>query len=338
VLAAGAVVASAASGGGSTKSDLVVFARVRSFSELVTVHTSGAPKHRIAEGGPGTVIGGDSWSPSGRKIVFAFYARDGQGLLIVPASGGAVRRLTWRPRYSDEGPLWSPDGRWIAFTRVIGARLAALFLVHPDGTALHRASPCARRVAALAWAPDSRRLLIQTSRSLTKTGLICDRVAILKLGSAPRTVRSGVCGDSATWSPDGRKIAFVYNTPNGDGENALVVEDTDGSRERVIVPRNAGGPSWSPDGKRIAFSWYSRGAWGVTTVAPDGRDLRVLTHDNYYSDAPKPWSTDGRWILFERQDAIEDFDAEVVLIHPDATGAHAVARDVRYSTATWRPR
>src|SRR5207244_8073439 len=49
--------------GFSRARDLVVFARVRSFSELVTVPISGAPKHRVAQGAHGTTISSDSWSP-----------------------------------------------------------------------------------------------------------------------------------------------------------------------------------------------------------------------------------------------------------------------------------
>src|SRR5438552_9305912 len=326
--------------GFSRARDLVVFARVRSFSELVTVPISGAPKHRVAQGAHGTTISSDSWSPDGRTIVFAFASNDGRGLLTVPGRGGAVRRLTWRASYYDEAPAWSPDGRWIAFVREVGPRSVAVFAGRPDGSGLHRISAYVQAIGGLSWSPDSRRLLVtvQLRGAGTNYGAICDRVEILRLGGSARLVHGGVCGGSAAWSPDGRRIAFIYNAARGTGRNALVVENSDGSGERVLVRRNASGPSWSPDGTRIAFSWYTRRAAGVTTIGADGRGLRVLTHDTDYSDAPKSWSPDGRWILFERQDAIEDFDSDVLLIHPDGTGAHVIARDVQYSSAVWRPR
>ncbi len=196
-----------------------------------------------------------------------------------------------------------------------------------------------RRSAGCRGRPTRGALVtVQLRGAATNYGAICDRVEILRLGGSARLVHGGVCGDSAVWSPDGRRIAFIYNAARGKGRNVLVVENSDGSGERVLVRRNAGGPSWSPDGTRIAFSWYTRGASGVTTIGADGRRLRVLTHDTDYSDAPKSWSPDGRRILFERQDAIEDFDSDVLLIHPDGTSAHAIARDVQYSTAVWRPR
>jgi WD40-like Beta Propeller Repeat len=107
-----------------------------------------------------------SWGPSGR-IAFAAFApgaagREGEGAVyVVNADGSGLRPITPRTRWATSA-RWSPDGRWIVFDqadRPGGAH--DLFIVHPDGTALHRiatatggeGSCCAQ------WSADSLSLL-----------------------------------------------------------------------------------------------------------------------------------------------------------------------------------
>jgi len=67
-----------------------------------------------------------AWSPAGRQIAFLRRSPERQELLIVPALGGAERKIAdlsarqtkWAPdgaRYlRSQGPAWSPDGTYIA--------------------------------------------------------------------------------------------------------------------------------------------------------------------------------------------------------------------------------
>jgi hypothetical protein len=106
------------------------------------------------------------WGPDG-EIAFAAFApgaagRDGHGAVYVAnADGSGLRRITPTTAWATTA-RWSPDGRWIVFDqadRPGGAH--DLFLVHPDGTGLHRiptatgagGSCCAQ------WSADGRSLI-----------------------------------------------------------------------------------------------------------------------------------------------------------------------------------
>jgi TolB protein len=63
------------------------------------------------------------------------------------------------------------------------------------------------------------------------------------------------------FSPGGQRIAYVHNT-------TVWVMNADGSGQRQVSDRSAGGPSWSPDGASIAFSALScTGGPGVYRVS-----------------------------------------------------------------------
>jgi Tol biopolymer transport system component len=69
----------------------------------------------------GTTYGGLDWTADGKNIIYSALVGDGLQLFSVPRAGGAPRQLT-----HDSGnlmhPRVSPDGRWIACTRIVQSR------------------------------------------------------------------------------------------------------------------------------------------------------------------------------------------------------------------------
>jgi Tol biopolymer transport system component len=69
----------------------------------------------------GTTYGGLDWTADGKNIVYSALAGEGLQLFLVPRAGGASQQLT-----HDSGnlmhPRVSPDGRWIACTRIVQSR------------------------------------------------------------------------------------------------------------------------------------------------------------------------------------------------------------------------
>ena len=110
-----------------------------------------------------------------------------------------------------------------------------------------------------------------------------------------------------TWSPDGRRLAYVV-TSNEDPSPELWVADVDGDQAPVLLVQGQAelfsAPSWSPDGRTLAFSRTPLGAATASAsdiwlVNADGENLRPLLRNDLEESSPA-WSPDGRYLAFNR--------------------------------------
>jgi hypothetical protein len=116
---------------------------------------------------------------------------------------------------------------------------------------------------------------------------------------------------AGTWSPDGRKFAFIVFA---DGDNELAILDVDsGDQERQIGVPNVGSlqnPAWSPDGSRIAFSGVKGGLSDLYVMDVATGQVQQLTDDRF-ADLQPTWSPDGRTIAFVSDRGGTDFNRMV---------------------------
>ncbi|MCB1859848.1 MAG: Tol-Pal system beta propeller repeat protein TolB [Gammaproteobacteria bacterium] len=101
---------------------------------------------------------------------------------------------------------------------------------------------------------------------------------------------------SPSWSPDGRKLAYVSFER---GKPAIYVQEVfTGVRYKVAAyPGINGAPAWSPDGRRLALTLSKDGNPDIYVLDLNTKVLQRLT-DHYAIDTEPAWSPDGRAIAF----------------------------------------
>jgi Tol biopolymer transport system component len=202
-------------------------------------------------------------SPEGTLIAFDGYfptvAADGaQGIYLTDQNGGSYpdfRRLTFAPAGGyDTAPAVSPDGRTIAFLRVLSDSgpdaAAAVFVVNVNGDGLRELTPYSLDAARPRWSPDATRIVFSSNRDINfgqqQIWLVdADGSHLTQLTHEPPDDPSFL----PDWSPDGSQIVFSHFLPTGFFTQLRVV-NADGKNEHVI---------WQGSD----FSYDLRPAWGV---------------------------------------------------------------------------
>ncbi len=234
---------------------------------------------------------GPAFSPDGNEIAFV---RSGS-IMVMPAEGGELRRLTPQPERVQGSPAWAADGKSILFAAQSEGEMGGLWRVPASGGV-----PVLIR-KGMVWNPAASKRGFRLAFELFSSARSVDQLDLYPPGQNARSLLTSAGGENAGQqiSPDERKIAF-----QSDRTGALDIWVCDRNGQNMIqltAMGTAGAPRWSPSGKEIAFDVglgrYWEEARSVFVVNADGGTARSLVQDNFSNNVPS-WSSDGKWVYF----------------------------------------
>jgi tricorn protease len=189
-------------------------------------------------------------SPSGARAVFEFRGE----IVTVPAEKGDPRNLTNSPGVHDRSPVWSPDGKSIAWFADEGGEYK-LHVRPADGKGPAKVCPLdgAGFYEYPVWSPDSKKLTF-VDNSQTLFWIDLDKGAVKKIASAaqygPPGGRRMIRG---TWSADSAWIA--YSRSNKAAYHTVFVYELATGKSKPITDglSDAISPVFDRSGKYLYF-------------------------------------------------------------------------------------
>lgn len=222
------------------------------------------------------------FSPDGKLLALTVRLPD-PDIWIYDIDRGTMRRITFAPG-EDELPVWSPDGKRLAFSSH-GRKQA--FLVPADGSGqeeslFHYDLP----FHLDSWSPDGKLIAYERQSSsgqweIWMLPMEGDRKPYPYLQTPFRE-------SHPAFSPDGRWLAYDSNES---GRSEVYVQRFPGPGEKVQASTDGGHhPVWSHDGRSLIYE-NSGTLWAVEiTASPSFRagKSRVLYQADIWNDAAGP--------------------------------------------------
>jgi len=214
-----------------------------------------------------------SLSPDGQRLAFAWNGGAGPHFNLYVKVVGTEESLQLTKQASiDFNPVWSPDGRYIAFCRIVQGG-TGIYIIPSLGGVERRVRETHWQeeefyqvfwyFGRLSWSPDGN-LLAYSDRTDSNEATSIFLLSLDSMEVRKLTSTQGSIGDyNPTFSPDGRTLAFnrgsqgvtsIYTTPVSGG-----------TEQRLISGVQFGwGLAWTPDGRDIVFAragWLADAGW-----------------------------------------------------------------------------
>lgn len=238
----------------------------------------------LAVGGAVVALSGIVHAP-GRSEFQLAYGLDGDIYLADADGQNPVRIADGEPdgrnggcssNFSGEGPMWSPDGRYLAYRSFWQDGCSGS--VHVSDAHGHPVASFPGTGWLISWSPDSTRVAtwLELSDTVGIYGIDGDRQALLT--APPGCVGPG--DHDPLWSPDGQSVVAAGCEFPIDGQTPRRLPHDD--------PRSSVQSVHSPDGTLFAYTTYTEDGYvrtgSLAITDADGRELQILTYRNRWDD------------------------------------------------------
>jgi eukaryotic-like serine/threonine-protein kinase len=313
-------------------------------SRLVVQQLAGGEPVTVARW-PGLYSALPSWSPDGARLAYT----SPRGLEVIPALGGASRLLTtqsrdpkhgwaaWAPEgneiaytsadtlylrdlradaprpllQTDEphSPVWSRDGKWIAYVSgnpqypaIANLAPSSIWVVRASGGAPVRITEDRPLHASPGWLPNSRGLLYVSDQD---GGRDIYLVRLSRSGTpegTPVRLTTGLHPHTISLSADGRTLVYALYSETSNIA-AIPLQRGRSVSLRDAKPITTGsqvieGFSVSPDGAWLVFDSNRNGNQDIWRMPVDGTSPPELLSAGPEDEFQPSYSPDGKWISF----------------------------------------
>jgi Tol biopolymer transport system component/predicted Ser/Thr protein kinase len=293
-----------------------------------------------------------SLSPDGNYVAFTWTGpkQDNNTDIYVQQIGAGSPLQRTSDARNDYNPVWSPDGRWIAFLRgdpstPLGRSDRELRVIPPLGgpdrkIANVRVQEATDRPVFLTWCPDSTCVIVTDTAGEGKPDALF--VIALETGDKKQLTTPGppvMADTNPAVSPDGRSVLFVRRSTWGYGELYVlrVRPDMTADGEPRHIPVSRVKPeniAWLPSGNEILLAppVFAGGAalWRLPVGGGEPERLPFVGEDGIMPTLSRPQPGSPARLVYVRS----FIDENIWRIDTPAAGSPATARPTVAITST----
>jgi eukaryotic-like serine/threonine-protein kinase len=238
-------------------------------------------------------------SPQGDRIALQIQA-GATDIWVLDLARGTRTRLTFGPD-SNFVPVWSPDGRWIAYFSHRNSK-PGMYRKLADGSGAEEELLTDNQpIVPWDWSRDGKYILyisgIAGNQDIWALPLEGDRKPFQVVPTTPKTLRS-----EPGLSPDGRWLTYISNESGS--EQVYVAAFNGGHGKWQVSVYGGTHPSWSRDGKELYYLNLSNTVYGVSVKEVQGAlqfgTPQALVNNWSAPDGFFQVSPDGKKILLDR--------------------------------------